>query len=893
MANDFSPRVNFDKPENLMNYSKGYDTAAGAIGKGVGQLGSDIAQGILVADATMKTAVNEEVRSAVEDANAQYYGIQADPLKSPGKRDLPQELTVRLRRLERMKTGVEQGKMPDAHYNMQLHKESKDIRARYSGYADEIDQAFTQLTGTTPARAIIRDIQAAERAASAASASSEKRNAAFIDSFIKSGYAPPNLVMELVKPGAASNEDLMARARIEYGKQAAFKTNMGLKMDYMQLQDKSNSLETKNIESNFNEYVFNQYQNTVVGSTDYKRLQDLHQQALREASNGGSLTKGTEEQIRTLVGVLQQKVQMTKDDAIAQFNRRVDPSKPSFLSRIPEAQKNMFEFLDRTMAGITDGLSKGDFAVVNLNAKLVESTNARNSAELIEANKTAARIGVTEKLFGAEAASRVWGGDTGTRALKEIDQFTTNMQMIDTATGEVKALTQQYYEMGIKGTMTPGAARGLFDKTMTVLKSDGVDPATYMKFADTLVGKQNSQFFEMLPAEARTEIYKHVTSPAMYAKMKEYAGKTGRFDALENYQKFIFNAIPQLGRTSVDTINELNAGSSSVSIEFNPEMNRFVVRPANSTATTPIGRGASYLWDWANRDTSRANEAVDELNGIVGNLEQLALANGNKPLDDAEKIVMQMGFDPSIIKQGNLIDRANKATKGDLPGKSNLGGPKENNGFFNKVEMSRGPEEGSNRFRYFFESMGLSPTGADTMTQIMDTITGTPSLADAVNNGDKAAIGAALAGTVVPFVPKGIGGKVAGEVIDKTVKAAGNVNIDPFKQALTRLPDRLGSLKEEMTTIGKNALNIITTHKDVLTPTEAVSLLNLDSYYKTYERQIAKYKKFLENADPNNPIDVQTRLSFEDALGRTEQQIQDGLTLAEDLGKNLGPREVK
>lgn len=665
MANaDFAPRLGFDKPENMMNFSRGFETAAGAIGQGIGEAGKDIGNAIKVADTAVKVRIEEETRDAVEDANYANYGVQADPQKQ-GK-DVPPELALRFRKLERMKSGVDQGKIPDGHYWQYLHKESKDIRSRYSGYADEIDGAFTQLTGTTPAKALIKEIQVAEATARAAAATTSKRNAAFIDSFIKSGYAPPKMAMRLVQPGAADDERLMAEARLAYGQAASFKTNMELKVASLNLDSKERAFKNDRAAEAYRESALTEYQTTVVNTVEYKDLQALQTRARQEALNGGSVTKGTEEQLTNLMGALRAKVQSIKDRNLALFNVAPEPGSPTLASRIPKDIEEVHKFMDENINAIERNLTNENFGALSLNQTILKNMDARNALSLRNASATAEAIATVEKTLGKEAAQRIWQSPTGTTATSEIAQYASAKATVAIANKEVESLTQQYDNMKIRGELTPEASRKIASSTIGMLRDSGIEPRTYVNLVEAVVGPKNGEFFSRIPQEARTELFQELSSPAVYSRMKEYARSTGRADILDMYKKFTFDAVAQVGRTSVDRVNELNASSSTVRIQFNQDTNRFEVQRTDPTASSLAGRVTARAIDAISGDANYADRSVRELNGIVANLDQVAQAEGANIKHDMPSILQTMGFDPSIVKQGNIIDRLNRDNRGQL-----------------------------------------------------------------------------------------------------------------------------------------------------------------------------------------------------------------------------------
>lgn len=123
------------------------------------------------------------------------------------KKPLPPQASREISQLQRLQQAYYAGNLSDSYYNAQLVSVSKQLRAQYPGYRDEVDAAVSQITGIQPANALraslMRDIQANLSAQLANASSDDKwrdQNARFA---VAAGYDPYKTPIEVLKPAVA------------------------------------------------------------------------------------------------------------------------------------------------------------------------------------------------------------------------------------------------------------------------------------------------------------------------------------------------------------------------------------------------------------------------------------------------------------------------------------------------------------------------------------------------------------------------------------------------------------------------------------------------------------------------------------------------------------------
>lgn len=750
MADTFAPSNNFSDPKSFINYSRGYDTAAGAVGAAASELGGAISQGIIVKDAVLKERVNEEVRAAVEQADTRYTGYDARPSSDPKTVELPSGAVRQIERLNKMKQGVERGRISSEHYYARLATEAKRIRSEYSGYADQIDDAFKGLIGTTPANALRRQLQEAEASARSAAAAAANRDASFRDYALKSGMLPADMRMQLANPNSANDPVLMAKARYAIGEEAAFKENTERKIQLLQLQSKTREYNANETADAFTGSVIRSYNNMMSASPDYKQLMELQRRAITEGQNGGVL-KGTEEQMRNLVATIRQSTEQIKQSHLQSFGGLVDT--------IPQQVQSAFKFLDDNLTRIEKNLTDENFGALSRNLAATKGLKNATSRELLERSSAASRAAVLEETFGREFVSRYYTTPGGAETINDTISWVNDGATADLADGKVKSLTEAIKQQGIRGEATPQGSSDLFNRITSVLGSKGVRPDVYMRFADALYGPENKAFIASLPESERQAVLMKSANPEMFKRLKEYATVTGNYQVLDDYKSYVTDGLAQAQRKNIDTVNSLNESSSTVRVSYNEKTNRFEVMNVAPKTDKPVPRLAARALDYVSGDASSANKAVRELNSSLAMVQELAAQNGKDIKSDIPGLLSNMGYAGDKDGKGNLFDRLNPVDPNNPKGQGkdvplgdgffsgHLQDPRGSSG----VDRLGGGAGGDtlsaapfDRMRSALLESGVPSDTAEKLLTLVDTITGVPSIMDALNKGDTKELASSL-----------------------------------------------------------------------------------------------------------------------------------------------------
>jgi hypothetical protein len=124
--------------------------------------------------------------------------------------DTPDEVAALPDRLAALQGARDSGKISGTYYQSNLLAEAKKLRAQYPGFREEIDQAFTKVTGSNPANAYIHSLVSDINRAATTQSSDRKRYESFI---LQNMDTIPNApqVLHDFRAGLITPEEIVAK----------------------------------------------------------------------------------------------------------------------------------------------------------------------------------------------------------------------------------------------------------------------------------------------------------------------------------------------------------------------------------------------------------------------------------------------------------------------------------------------------------------------------------------------------------------------------------------------------------------------------------------------------------------------------------------------------------
>ncbi len=184
----FNPEQRHNQPSQFTNVSRGSTAESGNDGTGdfLSGLGGLITTAVSGTQQTIKADISEGLREDVDLIRGEEFGVNdATNFQADVGEDIqvatPSGLAKSGQELDRLKQAYSNGRLRESHYWARLNSSVRQMRARYPGHSDFIDQKIASLTGGIPANRVRQEL---EREATAANSGDtpEKRRLRFIAS---------------------------------------------------------------------------------------------------------------------------------------------------------------------------------------------------------------------------------------------------------------------------------------------------------------------------------------------------------------------------------------------------------------------------------------------------------------------------------------------------------------------------------------------------------------------------------------------------------------------------------------------------------------------------------------------------------------------------------------
>lgn len=672
MATRVVPVLNENQDPNFLNASRGSTSAAEGVGDFIGALGTTVQTLVNGLDAARTQQVDDEVRSSVERADLNYYGVNANPDIGDEGQSLPREAQSQVRRLEQARRKFESGRISETHYWTILNSTSKNIRSKYPGYVNQIDAAFARLAGSTPANALRRiqnaEVQAAAEQANATSRDYNKRmvdRVNYLQGVIKQGGMP----------GAfrkyAGNLEQFARNEELYS---------NFMLAYNQQQSESFQIDTN---TKKNEYLRS------IGQHNEREAARVINQKFLHFGKRGIFNESLIEDIQA-VNRLRAEGRAPTPETMGRIaevwsNQRAQLmlQRERILSEAVQYGQQAFDIVNGTSVKIIDD------AIRNMDNIVAGDMNASSLAAL----KSTAFVISNQKEFDEAEMRRSVSGLNSMEALKNVLGETTfqvfmtrNANILDpildqslnqfndaVVNSDPGALIERIELAQRTGQYSPELAEELIERSRIFVSGEVKNKDVYRKVFNMVFGPRNNTFIARLPQERREQIFNNLVSPEVAKRIKQqYETGTLSERDLEKYDRTVIDWFTSMYQTDINELNAVNRRSSTVKVFFNPETLKFDLHSGNfsEAGRSSVFAGLVNLTAALTGEESAAARPVIRMNRTLQRILSTRTSLGVSEAEARDLILRAMvgrgddgfsdgamRFNPAVIREGNVIER--------------------------------------------------------------------------------------------------------------------------------------------------------------------------------------------------------------------------------------------
>lgn len=158
---EFNPETGIQTPQDMLGYAGNARPGNKAFESLFSGAGDAVTQAAGVVDTQNLFDIKNQVQANLDQTNKLFgYDQDSVPDTVGSRTNTPPELNGAGAQLSKLSAAKAQGKLTDSHYWALLQSNVKDLKSKYPGYSDQIDNIVSSVTGGTPANQLRASIAA-------------------------------------------------------------------------------------------------------------------------------------------------------------------------------------------------------------------------------------------------------------------------------------------------------------------------------------------------------------------------------------------------------------------------------------------------------------------------------------------------------------------------------------------------------------------------------------------------------------------------------------------------------------------------------------------------------------------------------------------------------------
>jgi hypothetical protein len=656
---DITPQAQ-DTP-TYTGMSRGIDSSANT---GLGNLFSGLAQvldqGVKETDRNVQANIKQDIFDQTDTVNAEFGIDAATDLQSSATTELtakssPPGIEAAGRQLDSLQKAYEAGALKDSHYWARMNSVVRQLRGKYPGYRDEIDQMVSSTTGAKPANALRESLMSEWASDASAAKAQANKDQDFIIWANKEGYLPSDYFQREAAGQGYQPKEVMAYV--------ASRTAEKAKVEQLQRQaslDSANNSLTKETISHMANTDFNQTVNvslfdaqSSLGKT-FAATTDLLKKAQSAAAAGNPLSSQEVAQGQaqvaqletTLRAALQQKALKTWDG---------DPSN-SYVAKMDK--KELDDAMNSAMAPIQilkDGFdAKNATGAMNFLNTYLETQKNDATRDLLRDVPQLQAMQALTTAYGAGSAGAVMN------SMPTVAAATDSAVMKYLATKPDQPLPDKIDT--IKGhNGTADTYRGVIDGFKNTLVNPEVPEDYKRKAIDGMFRTDADSSLLKFDPDSRAEFLKQVAGPDVSKIMLDRKA-AGDEEGWQKYQLWVAQGFNSVFAQNVQDLQYATINPQEYTVSYNAAQNTFNIQSAglgkyDPTNNLPGGWGNPVL------------QSVKQLNDAIQVVAPIVTANNGETGKEVLSMLAKLGYDPSAERDGGFLWSLGQAVFGSMPKK--------------------------------------------------------------------------------------------------------------------------------------------------------------------------------------------------------------------------------
>jgi hypothetical protein len=642
---EFNPEVPSPEPKNFGGYSQGISAnkTFSTLFAGASALAEGAIQGT---DAVIQENIRDDANTKVDQVRT-LFGVPAATDVAAGT---PADIQKGRDYIDKLKTAYNAGTIRESYYYGQLQSKVKELRAKYPGYEEPIDNIISDITGVTPANAIIGALRREADEDQARADAATNREANFINQNIDYIYR--------AFPDYDSNPDKYSFSEI--------RANVGrIKADQLDSEIRRDEINTRIAEDNWSDDQIYDAAATQINNDVRQRQEGVYnilgktfpdvQKRLQELTRPGA-----EPNPEDMTAILQQfnVMKQSVNQAFTELMGTQLPDGTTYGTHIKGPQQQ--ELLKQSMQPIDnmiESITNKDWGALQLDAAHVKASMDRENKSILEAIPAAKTYASFKELYGPEMAGMLLS-HPGNTMLSDISTSMSTYIKAKAGVGGATAaevLDEVADEAGekVQGQAYTQALDTVLTWITDPAKATGDAPEKAVAF---LFGPGNEKLLNLFDKHEQVGIYNKLVNPKVSKAMKANASETD----WNNYSRWAYTNFTSLFRSEAADVQNAISNRKWLDVKWNPEAGQFVVKNKVPEGISIFDIGSAVELDL----TQAAMSGVRRMNAALSSVKSVVDQDGGDMTKQMDLLIKgNMAINTDAMKEGSFFDQMKKAIK--------------------------------------------------------------------------------------------------------------------------------------------------------------------------------------------------------------------------------------
>lgn len=593
--------------------------------------------GVGFADDRIKQTIDNEAQAEFDAAANEIAQVDARSVLEQSisyNEPVPSEINEAVNTLQRNKNARDQGALSEDGYWARMHSVSRQLRARFPGHRDYIDQKVAQISGGRPANELVSNMLRQQAAQATASAKAEASRSALRERMVFNGINVPD--------GMSETEmlDYAGPILAERERAKQLKASFELRKAQGEIVD---SLEVDSAKHAVRSYMLETFNNvlTPIGKT-YQEFQTK----LTNAQADGTIDEKEQTAIRTAFANLRlSATNLVETELLSNYPTMKDTDRRDvmapMLRRIDEMER---------------ALINGETGVLMMKKIEFDAMRRGDDIEFLESDPVLRAASAAERNLGQVAGQVLVNGSAKFR--ETLDQalygYAHQKLNADPDRGVLREIREY------RGSDRPTFTRAILDDRVRLLLDDKATPDEVDRAARALFGVNNGSLLDIIkedttsvdPLGNKARVFSTLANENVYKKLKTLAD-SGNSGPLERYKTWTKEAFASIYRSKADTLASTVGGG----YEYDEKAGLFRAVEVVPNADTPVERRR-------NAQNRVPVQVINDLNIGLKGLSRVLEEDGLTATEYLETAY------PVLMEKAKRVNQP-------LTGRANLGGPTE------------------------------------------------------------------------------------------------------------------------------------------------------------------------------------------------------------------------